>query len=146
MKENIKTKWMIIWRIVVAIGMTSLVLLAVIFSYMFYQNELKNEANCSWTESSEYSDKYIYEHTATTVRLKEVDTEKYLTPELSTIFTDNIKDSITVFIHNRKRGFLNLYTGEIVIPAKFDRAWVFSEGLGAVAMDDKVGFVNSKGE
>lgn len=137
---------MIIWRIVVAIGMISLLILAVIISYMFYQHEMKNRENSSWEQSSEYSDKYIYEHTATTVRLKEVNTGKYLTPELSTIFTDNLKDSITVFFHNKKRGFLNIYTGEIVVAAQFDRAWVFSEGLGAVVIDNKVGFVNSKGE
>lgn len=146
MKESVKTKWMISWRIVVATGMISLFIFTVMFGYMFYQHELKDGTNRTWTESSEYSDKYIYEHTTTTVRLKEVNTGKYLTPELSTIFTDNIKDSITVFFHNEKRGFLNVYTGEVVVPAKFDRAWVFSEGLGAVVMDSKVGFVNSKGE
>ena len=146
MKENIKTKWMISWRIVVAIGMISIFILTIMFSYLFCQHELKNRANSSWEESSEYSDKYIYEHTATTVRLKEVNTGKYLTPELSTIFTDNLKDSITVFFQNQKRGFLNINTGKIVVEAKFDRAWVFSEGLGAVVMDNKVGFVNNKGE
>lgn len=146
MKESVKTKWIISWRIVVAIGMISLFIFTVMFGYMFYQHELKNGTNRTWTEQSEYSDKYIFEHTPTSVRLKDVNNGEYLTPEITTIFTNCIKDSITVFFQNEKRGFLNIYTGEVIIPATFDRAWIFSEGLGAVVMDEKVGFVNSKGE
>ena len=35
-----------------------------------------------------------------------------------------------------KRGFLNVNTGRIVIPAQYRHAWVFSEGVAAVVGDD----------
>lgn len=52
-------------------------------------------------------------------------------------------DSLTVFFQDGLRGYLNAYTGKVVIPAQYNRAWLFSEGLAAV-MDSsgKIGFVN----
>lgn len=146
MKENVKEKLITAWRIIVAMGMISITALAIIFGYLFYKHEIRNSSNRTWTERSEYSDKYEYEHTPTTVRLKSNSTGKYLTPALSNIFTDNLKDSITVFFQDKKRGFLNIYSGDIVVPAQFDKAWVFSEQLGAAVKDGKLGFINNKGE
>ena len=46
-------------------------------------------------------------------------------------------DSLTVFVDmHHKRGFLNVNTGKIEIPAQYKRAWVFSEGVAAVVTDD----------
>ena len=36
-------------------------------------------------------------------------------------------------------------TGELVIPAKYNRAWKFSEGLGKVLLNNKFGFVDKDG-
>lgn len=54
-------------------------------------------------------------------------------------------DSLGVFCSNGKRGYYNSYTGKIVIPAQYRRAWFFSEGLAAVQKDGKIGFLNNKG-
>lgn len=43
-----------------------------------------------------------------------------------------------------KRGFVNIISGEIAIPAQYKKAWVFSEGLAAVVCDDdSLRFINS---
>lgn len=55
-------------------------------------------------------------------------------------------DSLAVFCSEGKRGFYNLYTGEIAVPAQYRRAWVFREGLAAVQRNGNIGFINSKGE
>ncbi len=55
-------------------------------------------------------------------------------------------DSLAVFCSEGKRGFYNLYTGEIAVPAQYRRAWVFREGLAAVQKNGNIGFINSKGE
>lgn len=55
-------------------------------------------------------------------------------------------DSLAVFCSEGKRGFYNLYTGEIAVPAQYRRAWVFREGLAAVQRNGNIGFINLKGE
>lgn len=55
-------------------------------------------------------------------------------------------DSLGVFCSNGKRGYYNSYTGKIVVPAQYRRAWVFSEGLAAVQKNGMIGFINRKGE
>ncbi len=55
-------------------------------------------------------------------------------------------DSLGVFCTGKKRGYYNSYTGKIVIPAQYRRAWVFSEGLAAVQKNGMIGFINRKGE
>lgn len=55
-------------------------------------------------------------------------------------------DSLGVFCSDGKRGYYNSYTGKIVVPAQYRRAWVFSEGLAAVQKNGMIGFINRKGE
>ena len=55
-------------------------------------------------------------------------------------------DSLGVFCSDGKRGYYNSYTGKIVIPAQYRRAWIFSEGLAAVQKNGHIGFLNRKGE
>lgn len=46
---------------------------------------------------------------------------------------------------NGKRGYKIESTGEVIVPAQYDHAWVFSEGVGAVLVDSTVFFVNRDG-
>lgn len=60
--------------------------------------------------------------------------------------SDAYTDSLVVYSKNLKRGYFDRYTGEAVIPAKYTHAWIFSEGLAAVVLNDKVGFIDHKGK
>ena len=55
-------------------------------------------------------------------------------------------DSLGVFCADGKRGYYNSYTGKIVVPAQYRRAWIFSEGLAAVQKNGMIGFINRKGD
>lgn len=55
------------------------------------------------------------------------------------------EDSLACFSDGKKRGYFNKKTGEVVIPAKYDHAWVFSEGLASVDENGSIKFINSKG-
>lgn len=56
-------------------------------------------------------------------------------------------DSLTVFFKQNLRGYINVNTGYIEIPAQYHHAWVFSEGLAAVAdSNGKIGFINKENE
>ena len=83
------------------------------------------------------------------VRLKNVQTGKFTTPELQHVFINeySTEDSLVVFrTFDRKRGYLNVNTGQIIIPAQYNRAWNFSEGIAGVLKDGVVSFINEKGE
>lgn len=54
-------------------------------------------------------------------------------------------DSLAVFSSKGKRGYYNVYTGEIAVPAQYRRAWVFADGLAAVQKNGEIGFIDHSG-
>jgi hypothetical protein len=54
-------------------------------------------------------------------------------------------DTLAVFAVDDKRGFLNRFTGEVVVPCIYDRAWVFAEGMAAVEKNGKLLFIDQSG-
>lgn len=80
------------------------------------------------------------------VRILSTQTMRFTTPKLDWITEYKETDSLTVFCHEGKRGYLSLYDGKIVIPEQYQAAWMFSEGLGAVIKDNKLGFINTSGK
>lgn len=79
------------------------------------------------------------------VRVYNFQTERFVTPKLDWIADTDQDDSLTVFSHKGKRGYLSLYDGKIAIASQYQSAWMFSEGLGAVIKDNRLGFINSEG-
>lgn len=75
-------------------------------------------------------------------------TGHYTTHRVAWVAETPENDSLTVFCDKKGyRGFLNVMTGEIVIPAQYNKAWVFSEGLAAVEYGKKqLGFINHDNE
>lgn len=78
------------------------------------------------------------------VRVRNIKTGKYTTPKVRWVSGRPERDSLTVYCDkNGKRGFLNVKNGKIVISAQYEKAWHFSEGLGAVLGEDgKIGFID----
>lgn len=59
----------------------------------------------------------------------------------------NGDDTLVVVAKNGKRGYMNRFTGEMIIPYKYAHAWVFSDDVAAVANDeDAVFFINREGK
>lgn len=54
-------------------------------------------------------------------------------------------DSLIIVAKNGKRGFVNRYTAETVIPFKFDAAWSFTDGVAGVCEGDSVYFIDHFG-
>lgn len=59
--------------------------------------------------------------------------------------TPSPNDSLAVFCSSNKRGYYNMYTGEIIVPAQYRRAWVFKDGLAAVQKNGNIGFIDHHG-
>ena len=107
-----------------------------------------------WYKES-YGRDYFFDYTLTPnvrieaynnnrVRVWNKKTARYTTPKVMWVSGVPERDSLTVFCDkDGKRGFLNVNTGDIVIPAQYNKAWQFSEGLGAVLGEkDKIGFID----
>lgn len=56
------------------------------------------------------------------------------------------EDSFMVYSQKGKRGYINRYSGEISIPAQYEKAWVFAEGVAAVADKDSIYFIDHSGK
>ena len=81
------------------------------------------------------------------VSIKDVTTGKITIKDIKLDWTQRSRnDSLSVFCSDNKRGYYNMYTGEIAIPAQYRRAWVFEDGLAAVQKNGNIGFINHKGE
>lgn len=80
------------------------------------------------------------------VSIKNTETGKVTIRDIKIEWTSNSTyDSLAIFCADRKRGYYNSYTGEIVIPAQYRRAWVFSEGLAGVQKNGMIGFIDRRG-
>lgn len=79
-------------------------------------------------------------------RIYDMNTGDVLLDEVDWVVTSSDNDSLAVFARKGKRGYINRFTGEIVIPETYSRAWVFSEGLAAVEKDGELLFIDHSGK
>ena len=56
------------------------------------------------------------------------------------------EDSLVCYSDGKKRGYFNKFTGKVVIPAKYDHAWIFSDGLASVDEDGIIKFIDATGK
>lgn len=54
-------------------------------------------------------------------------------------------DSLVCYSDGSHRGFFNIATGQVVIKPSYDHAWVFSDGLAAVEKNNRILFIDPKG-
>lgn len=71
--------------------------------------------------------------------------KKVLLKDIDWVVVSDDKDSLAVFSKDGCRGYLNRFTGEVVIPLTYSRAWIFSEGLAAVEKDGELLFIDHDG-
>lgn len=79
------------------------------------------------------------------VSIKNEKTGKVTIKDIKLDWTQESSDSLAVFCSENKRGYYSMYTGEIVVPAQYRRAWIFSEGLAAVQRNGMIGFIDRSG-
>ena len=54
-------------------------------------------------------------------------------------------DSLAFFSDGEKRGYFNRFTGKVVVPPQYDKAWVFSEGVACVMKQGQIQFIDHSG-
>ena len=151
MKMKINNLWkkiLIIALCVLAVGVT---VFACLMCKIYYDKYCKISYWENWTDyvSENIVKMHGYKGMEGFEQLKDIRTGEYTTPRLQHVFVNNYnaEDSIVVFrTFDRLRGYLNIKTGKIVIPAQYQRAWNFSEEIAAVYKEGLVSFINSAGE
>ena len=146
-----KTTWKKVFIVALClIGAAALIFVGLLCQ-VYYDKYHKITYRENWTTS--VSTNIIMSHgrigMTNFVQLKDIRIGEFTTPRLQHVFTNeyNSEDSLVVFrTHDRLRGYLNINTGKIVIPAQYNRAWNFNEGIAAVYNDGIVSFINENGE
>lgn len=142
MKINIRAIWRIVWRLLLSLLVIVCVVIITIISVKY------REDNSEYYFDNRLSET-LYAHfyyNLNETRVFNCETNCYILNDLQWIVKAAANDSLTVFCRDGKRGFLNVNTGEIVIPEQYQKAWVFSEGVAAVVMNGKIGFIDSNNQ
>ena len=145
MNISLKQILAISWK--TGLGLLGLVAccLAVVVTFAWIKDTYGRD---SWYDKSLSETVDLHYFNDDTYRVWNRQTERYTTPRVKWVSGAPERDSLTVFCtKNGERGFLNIRNGEVIIPARYTKAWHFSEGLGAVSgKDGKIGFINHDGE
>lgn len=56
------------------------------------------------------------------------------------------EDSLVCYSNGEKRGYFNMYTGDVVIKPQYRHAWIFSEGLASVEDNGWIKFIDNTGK
>ena len=56
------------------------------------------------------------------------------------------EDSLVCYSDGEKRGYFNLYTGEVTIKPMYSHAWIFSDGLASVDDNGWIKFIDNTGK
>lgn len=114
------------------------IMLTIGFCEHYERNEQLVDIYSSECRSFVWNDKYS---------IKNMSTGKTTIDGIDWLFaSEAYTDSLVVYSKNFKRGYFDRYNGETVIPAQYTHAWIFSEGFAAVALDNKIGFINRYGK
>lgn len=120
--------------------------LFVLFLFVLFASDKINDkyGRAKWRDKSLSKSVIVRAYNNDVYRVYNRQTKRYTTPKVSWVSGIPARDSITVFCDRTgRRGFLNINTGDIVIPAQYKKAWQFSEGLAAVmGSNGKIGFID----
>lgn len=138
-----KTKfWRIVWSIITVCVVTVTGML--VHSYYTYSH--RNEYRYRETQRIGANLAYVKEPNEKTGVIKNFHTGKVIEKHIEWIALPCDEDSLIVFSRGDKRGYLNRFSGNVAIPAKYTKAWVFSSGVAAVEDGDSIYFIDHSGK
>ena len=137
------------WRLVVGVLTVCVLVFTLAFCFFFYEKELKDER----FYTSEYYDtqitNYIWYHNSDSDGVGYVfncETGEKTLKNVSWVAKSKDGDRLAVFSTGKKRGYFDIYTGKEVIPARYAKAWIFSEGIAGVSENDSLFFIDHFGK
>lgn len=144
-----------IWKVTVGCVCTVVTIFSLMFLYVFVDEIICDEwyrvarrYACIGTPSEErcLSNHISFQKYGDKSRIVNLVTGEVTMKGVENVVTSyNTSDTLAVFFKDGKRGFLNRNTGKVVIPAKYSKAWIFSEGMAAVVEDGELKFIDHSG-
>ncbi len=132
--------WRVIWSVITVciIAFTSMA------GYAFYR-EFIRDTRYSWLTRSISPNYSFYDDENGKAYVFNNRTGRKTIKDIDWIRRSADGDSLMVFAKNGKRGYLNRYTGQVAIPAIYDAAWIFSDGVAGVCFNDSIFFIDHAG-
>ncbi len=123
------------------------VLLYVLVVQVVYEKGIKPRTEYYIVEEAQMSDRIVFQRNNYTYegRIYDADKEKVILEDVDWVAVAD-KDPLAVFAKGGKRGYLNRFTGEVVVPEIYNRAWIFSDGLAAVEKEGELLFIDHSGK
>lgn len=134
------------WRVICATITVCVVIATAILCHAYY---LENNQESYWVRREPISSRLQFMKEEDRNRpgwIADKNTGQHILDNIEWVAVSADEDSLAVFSRNGKRGYLNRYSGKIAIQPRFDSAWVFSNGLAAVAEGDSVYFIDHSGK
>lgn len=132
------------WRVIWATITFCIVAFTSMLGYAFYDEFVRDQRYRNYYAES-LGDRYSYRNkgngSGESYIFDKLSGEKILTG-IDWIARPEDGDSLIVFAKDKKRGFFNRYSGEVSIPAKYDAAWCFNDGVAGVCLGDSVFFID----
>lgn len=118
-----------------------------------YNRQSKREANDPTflhDYRNTYVSPYIVHHDGSPNYLYNMRTGRRTLTGINWFVKSSDGDSLACFSsgydRERKRGYFNVFTGDPVIPAQYDKAWIFSDGLACVYEKGMLHFIDHEGK
>lgn len=134
------------WRVIGGVITICIVISTCLLADAYYRAVHRNDY--SYTEKQRLSANlsYVKEPDKKTGIIQNHYTGEVIAKNIQWIALPCDEDSLIVFCRNKKRGYINRYSGQVAIPAQYPKAWVFSEGMAAVEEGDSVYFIDHSGK
>ena len=136
------------WRVIWSILTICIVLVTLMLCYSFYREYYAYRyRNYYWNEENSLGDRYYFADKGKGEGyIYDRSNDKKVLEGIDWIARSEDGDSLVVFAKDGKRGYFNIYSGKTAIPALYDAAWVFNDGVAGVALNDSIFFIDHSGK
>lgn len=140
------------WRVIWVVITVCIVAFTCMIGYAFYDEVIRRSYNrLSWEEryDSNLSPNFKYRNNGYNEGksyIYDSRTKAKIIKDIDWIAVPEDGDSLIIVAKDGKRGFVNRYTAETVIPFKYDAAWSFTDGVAGVCEGDSVYFIDHSGK
>lgn len=135
------------WRVIWSVLTICVIVCTCILARVWYQAE--REELHRFGEKQRISKQLVFvkhRHSDESGIIQNINTGEVVAKGIDWIALPIDEDSLIVYSKDEKRGYLNRFSGEVSIPARYTKAWVSSNGVAAVAENNSVYFIDHSGK
>ncbi len=136
------------WRVIWATITVCVVAFTCMLGYAFY-DEFMRDKSYRFSYDSRISPNFKYRNNGYNEGesyIYDSRTKNKVIKDIDWIAIPEDGDSLIIVAKDGKRGFVNRYTAETVIPFKYDAAWSFTDSVAGVCEGDSVFFIDHSGK